>query len=92
MVHVFRNIVTQEQSAGGKKVWGTVEQLLGNKSILKEVRLMRGNISVWLDYKEAFHSIQLTWLLHALKLKFAKLPNHLTKTKQKLNQIMVYKT
>ena len=44
MDHVYKNnIVTPEQAAGKKRVWGTVEQLLINKSILKEVRLMRRN-------------------------------------------------
>ena len=77
MDHVYKNnIVTPEQAAGKKRVWGTVEQLLINKSILKEVRLMRRNlVTVWLDYRKAFDSISHSWLLHALKL--AKLPNHL---------------
>ena len=51
MDHVYKNnIVTPEQAAGKNKVWGTVEQLLINKSILKEVRLMRRNlVTVWRD-------------------------------------------
>ena len=50
--------------------------LLINKSILKEVRLMRRNlVIVWLDYRKAFHSIPHSWLLHTLKLP--KLPKHL---------------
>ena len=77
MDHVYKNnIVTPEQAAGKKRVWGTVEQLLFSKSILKEVRLMpRNQVTVWLDYRKAFNSIPYSWLLHALKL--AKLPNHL---------------
>ena len=40
--HVYKNnIVTQEQAAGKRGVWGTLEQLLINKSITKEERRMR---------------------------------------------------
>ena len=61
---------------GKKKVWGAVEQLLINKSILKEVRLMRCNlVTLCLDYRKAFDSIPHSWLLHVLKP--AKLPNYL---------------
>ena len=63
-------------SSREKKGVGNVEQLLINKGILKEVRLMRRNlVTVWLDYRKAFVSIPQSWLLHALKL--TKLPNHL---------------
>ena len=56
MDYVYKNsIVTPEQAVGKKRVWGTVEQLLINKSILKEVRSMRRNLdTVLLDYREAF--------------------------------------
>ena len=75
MDHVYKNnIVTPEQAAGKKRVLGTVEQLLVNKSVLKEVRLMRRNQSQ-LGQTKVFDSILHSWLLHALKL--AKLPNHL---------------
>ena len=57
--HVYRNnIITQEQAAGKRSIWGTLEQLLINKNITKEVRKMRRNlITVWLDYRKAFDSI-----------------------------------
>ena len=77
MDHVYKNnIVTPEQTAGEKRVWGTVKQLLINKSILKEVRSMPRNlVTFWLDYRKAFNSILHSWLLPALKL--AKLSNYL---------------
>ena len=54
MDHVYKNnIVTPQQAARKKMVWGTVEQLLINKGILKKVRLMRRNlVTVWLDYRK----------------------------------------
>ena len=40
----------QAERKRGGGVWGTVEQLLINKSILEEVRLMRRKlVTVWLD-------------------------------------------
>ena len=56
MDHVYKNsIVTPKQAVRKKRVWGTVEQMLINKSILKEVRLIRRNLAtVWLDYRKGF--------------------------------------
>ena len=75
--HVYNNnIITQEQAAGKKGVWRTIEQLLINKSIMKEARSMRRNlVTVWLDYRKAFDSITHDWLLEALRV--AKIPQHL---------------
>jgi hypothetical protein len=77
MDHAHKNdILAPEQAAGNKGVWGTIEQLLINKSVLEEVKSMRRSlVTVWLDYKKAFDSIPHRWLLHALKL--AKIPEHL---------------
>ena len=67
------NIITPEQAGGKKKVWSTTEQLLLNKSILKEVKNKKRNLyTVWLDYRKAFDSVPHEWLLYALKL--AKVP------------------
>ena len=38
------NIITPEQAGGKKKVWGTTEQLLLNKSILKEAKNKKRNL------------------------------------------------
>ena len=68
--HVLHNnIITNEQAGGKKGTWGTTEQLLINKSILKEVKNSRRNlVTVWLDYHKAFDSIPHSWLLQVLKL------------------------
>ena len=57
--HVLHNsIITNEQAGGKKGTWGTTEQLLINKSILKEVKNSRRNlVAVWLNYRKAFDSI-----------------------------------
>ena len=72
--HVMHNnIITNEQTGGKKGTWGTTEQLLINKSILKEAKNSRRNlVTVWLDYRKAFDSIPHSWLLQTLKL--AKVP------------------
>ena len=84
--HVHKNnIITQEQAAGKKGVWGTVEQLLINKSIMKEARSMRRNlVTVWPDYRKPFDSIPHDRLLEALRL--AKIPQHLITTVKNLTE------
>ena len=52
------NIITPQQASGKKKVWGTTEQLLLNKSVLKKVRNKKSNrYTVWLYYHKAFNSV-----------------------------------
>ena len=72
--HVLHNnYITNEQAEETKGTWGTTEQLLINKSILKEVKNSRKNlVTVWLGYRKAFDSIPHSCLLQALKL--AKVP------------------
>ena len=66
-------IITTEQAGGEKEVWGCLEQLLINKTILEEVTKYRRNLVViWLDYQKAFDSIPHSWLIEALRL--AKIP------------------
>ena len=61
----MNGIITPEQSGGKKNVWGTTEQLLLNKAILKEARSKKRNLyTVWLDYRKAFDSVPHEWLLH----------------------------
>ena len=62
-------IITTEQAAGKKGVWGCTEQLFINKSILSELRNKKRNlITIWLDYKKAFDSLPHEWLIKLLHL------------------------
>jgi len=84
------SIITPEQAGGRKKVWGTTEQLLLNKTILKEVRSKKRNLyTVWLDYRKAFDSVPREWLLHALRL--AKVPEKLITAIKELTKIWAIK-
>ena len=75
---VTNNIVTTEQAGGKKDVWGCLEQLLINKTVIDEVKSKRRSlITMWLDYQKAFDSIPHKWLIKALKL--SKVPPILIK-------------
>ena len=70
------NIISQEQAAGKRGVWGTLEQLLISKNIIQEVKRMRKNLTIiWLEYRKAFGSIPHSWLIKSLKL--AKVPDNI---------------
>ena len=80
------NIITPEQAGGMKKVWGTTEQLLLNKSVLKEIRNKKRNLyTIWLDYRKAFDSATHEWLLYTLKL--AQVPENLIVAKRELTKV-----
>ena len=57
--HCYKNqVISPEQEAGKKAVWGSTEQLLINKAIMTEVRKKRRNLfTIWFDYKKAFDSV-----------------------------------
>ena len=66
-------IVTTEQAGGKKDVWGCLEQLLINKTIVEQVKTNRRSlVTMWLDYQKVFDSIPHKWLVKALEL--AKVP------------------
>ena len=75
--HCYQNqIISPEQAAGKKGVWGCTEQLLINRAIMTEVRKKQHNLfTIWLDCKKAFDSLPHEWLIYALKL--AKVPPQL---------------
>ena len=79
-------IITNEQAAGKKNVWGCTEQLMVNKIVLNEVRKQRRNLyTVWLDYAKAFDSISHSWMLQALRL--AKIPENIVIMIEKLSKL-----
>ena len=84
--HVYKNnIITQEQTADKRGVWGTLEQLLINKNIMNKVKRMRRNLTtIWLDYRKAFDSIPHSWLIKSLKL--AKVPDNIINAIKNLTQ------
>ena len=66
-------IIIAEQAGGKKEVWGCLEQLLINKTMLEEVtENHRSLITMWLDYQKTFDSVPHKWLIKALEL--AKVP------------------
>ena len=75
--HCIRNnTITPEQAGGKPQVWGCIEQLLLNKSILNEVKQKKRNlITIWLDYQKAFDSTPHDWMIQSLRL--AKIPEKL---------------
>ena len=76
-------IITTEQAAGKKGVWGCTEQLLINKSIMSEVRSKKRNLlTIWLNYKKAFDFVPHEWLIKSLHL--AKLPEDLIRAIENL--------
>ena len=75
--HCIRNnTITLEQAGGQPQVWGCIEQLLLNKSILYEVKQKKRNlITIWLDCQKAFVSIPHDWIIQSLRL--TKIPEKL---------------
>ena len=83
------SIITDQQAAGKKGVWGCAEQLLIDKMIPnevkhnKEVKYNRRNLyTVWLDYQKAFDSVPQSWMIKALEL--AKVPTVIIKAIKQL--------
>ena len=56
-------------------MWGCLEQLMINKTILEVTENGRSLITMWLDYQKAFNSVPHMWLIKALEL--AKVPERI---------------
>ena len=58
------DIIALNQTGGGKRSWGHIDQLLINKTITEEVVSNRRNlISIYLDYMKAFDSVPHSWII-----------------------------
>ena len=78
-------IITPGQAGKKRNVWGCIEQLLINKSILSEVQQKKRNLlTVSLDYRKAFDSVPHYWIINALQL--AKIPKNLVKSIKRLTK------
>ena len=78
------SIITDQQAAGKKGVWGCARQLLFNKMILNEVKHNRRNLyTLWLDYQKAFDSVLHSWMIKPLEL--AKVPMVIIKAIEQLS-------
>ena len=64
-------IVTDEQAGGKKSIWGCAEQLLINKTILKEVKKTITKFDNYLvrfhHYQIRLHSVSHSWLFTTLR-------------------------
>ena len=77
------NIIIEEQAAWKTGSWACTDQLLVNKMIYEEATRRRRNfITIWLDYKKAFHSVPHLWVIKSLQL--AKIPTIIIDAKQSL--------
>jgi len=61
------NLLPEEQKGCRKKSRGTKDQLLIDKSILREVKALKRNLSMcWIDYKKAYDMVPHSWILEML--------------------------
>ena len=60
-------IMTPEQRGGKKDCYGCRDQLMINNAILENCKKRKKNLSTaWIDYKKAFDSVPLSWILKCL--------------------------
>ena len=63
------NILPDEQKGCRKKSRGTKDQLLIDKTILREVRIRKRCLAMgWIDYRKAYDMVPHSWILEMLKL------------------------
>ena len=78
--HLLDNQLPEEQKGARKKLRGTKDQLLIDKTILKEVKRLKKNVVMsWIDYKKAYDITPHSWFRETLNITgVAKNIQHLT--------------
>ena len=63
------NLLPNEQKGCKRKSRGTKDQLLIDKTVLKDCRKRQTNLAiVWIDYKKAYHFVPHSWIKEFMKL------------------------
>ena len=61
------NLLPEEQKGCRRKSRGTKDQLLIDKTILKDCRKRRTNLAMaWIDYRKAYDFVPHSWILECL--------------------------
>ena len=64
-----KNLLSEEQNGCWRKSRGTKDQLLINKTIVKDCRKRRTNLAMaWIDYRKAYDSVPHSWILECLNM------------------------
>ena len=67
LFHGKRKLIPEEQKGCRRKSRGTKDQLLIDKTILKDCRKRRTNLAMaWIDYRKAYDYVPHSWILECL--------------------------
>ena len=68
--HLLDNqLLPEEQKGARKELRGTKDQLLIDKTILKEVKRLKKNVVMsWIDYKKAYDMVPHSWIKETLNI------------------------
>ena len=62
-----KNLLAEEQTGRRRKSMGTKDQLLIDKTILKDCRKRKTNLAMaWIDHKKAYYFVPHSWILECL--------------------------
>ena len=68
--HLLDNqLLPEEQKGCRKKSRGTKDQLLIDKKILKEAKMLKRSVAMsWIDYKKAYDMVPHSWIMETLEM------------------------